>query len=492
MAPSPTGDPHVGTAYIALFDYVVARQTGGQFVMRIEDTDRERFSESSAHAILEAMKWLRITPDEGPEIGGPYGPYTQSERTAIYREYADSLVEAGHAYHCFCTKERLAEMRAQQEAEKKSVMYDRYCLCTHSDEQRRQMALDGVPHVVRMKMPDEGSTGWVDLVRGEVTFENALVDDQVLLKADGYPTYHLANVVDDHLMQITHVIRAEEWISSTPKHLVMYQMFGWEPPQYAHLPLLRNPDRSKISKRFGHTSLHWYRDEGILPEALLNFLALLGWSHPEEKEIFTREEMVEKFSFARFNTSGPVFDLEKLRWMNGVYIREMDIDELYPRVEPFLIKAGLLQEHPVPEEQAYCKQCIALEQEKVRALSEFPAQIAFMLTPNFEYEDEAVKKWLRPAPEHVRPAFYKMLERIEPLANAELTAEKYEEMTRAVAEELGVGAGKVIHPTRAALSGRTKGPSLFHMMELLGKDEVIYRFKRTLDMMQGGSSGNEK
>jgi glutamyl-tRNA synthetase len=487
-APSPTGDPHVGTAYIGLFDYVLARQTGGQYVLRIEDTDRERFSEAAAHAILEAMKWLNLPPDEDPEKGGPYGPYVQSERLAIYREYAEKLVEAGHAYYCFCTKERLAEMRKVQEAEKKSVMYDRHCLCALSEEERRQKMRDGVPHVVRMKMPDEGNTSWIDLVRGEVSFENALLDDQVLMKADGYPTYHLANVVDDHLMKITHVIRAEDWVSSTPKHLVLFGMFGWEPPYYAHLPLLRNPDRSKISKRYGHTSLHWYRNEGILPQALLNFLALLGWSHPEEKEIFPLNELIEKFTFARFNTSGPVFDLEKLRWLNGIYIREMSVDELYPLAEPFLIKAGILQEHPVPEEQEYAKKCIALEQEKVRALSEFPELVSFMFDPNFQYEDEAAKKWLRPAPEHVRPAFRKLLELIDPIPAAELTSECYEELVRGVAEELGVGAGKVIHPTRVAMSGRTVGPSLFHLMELLGKDGVRYRLKRTLDMMQGGGT----
>jgi len=484
-APSPTGDPHVGTAYVGLFDYLLARQTGGQYVLRIEDTDRERFSETAAHAILDAMKWLNLPPDEGPEIGGPFGPYVQSERLAIYREYAEKLVEAEYAYYCFCTKERLAEMRKVQEAEKKSVMYDRYCLCSMTELERRQKLHDGVPHVIRMKMPDEGNTSWIDLVRGEVSFENALIDDQVLMKADGYPTYHLANVVDDHLMRITHVIRAEDWVSSTPKHLVLFGMFGWEPPYYAHLPLLRNPDRSKISKRYGHTSLHWYRDEGILPRALLNFLALQGWSHPEEKEIFDLPEMIEKFSFDRFNTSGPVFDLEKLRWMNGVYIREMPIDELYPLVEPFLVKAGILREHPAAEEREFARRCIALEQEKVRALSEFPERVSFMFDPNFHYDDEAVKKWLRPAPEHVHPAFLKLIELIDPIPPAELTSEKYEELVRGVAEELLVGAGKVIHPTRVAMSGRTVGPSLFHLMELLGKDEVLYRLKRTLDVMRG-------
>ena len=486
IAPSPTGDPHVGTAYIGLFDYVFARQHGGQFILRLEDTDRERYRESSAHAILEAMDWLHLSPDEGPEIGGPVGPYIQSERLAIYRRYADELVEQGHAYHCFCTRERLAEMRAAQEAAKQDPMYDRYCLCEMSEEERQQKVRDGVPYVIRMKMPDSGASSWDDLVRDTVSFENALIDDQVLLKTDGFPTYHLANVVDDHLMGITHVIRAEEWISSTPKHLVLYNMFGWEAPRFAHLPLLRNPDRSKISKRHNHTSLHWYRDEGFLPEALLNFLALLGWSHPEDKEIFSLQELIEQFSFDRFNKTGPVFDLEKLRWMNGVYLRELPMDVLYPLVEPFLIKAGILQANPVPQEQAYARQCLELEHEKARTLSEFPGLISFMFDPNFDYDDEAITKWLRPAPEHVRPAFYKQIERIDALPESELTAEKYEELTRAIAEEVGVGAGKIIHPTRVAMSGRLKGPSLFHLMEVLGKQEVLYRFNRAIDITRGG------
>ena len=484
IAPSPTGDPHVGTAYIGLFDYAFAHHEGGQFVLRLEDTDRERYRESSASAILEALQWLGINPDEGPEIGGPVGPYVQSERLAIYRQYADLLVAAGHAYPCFCSKERLAEMRTAQEAAKSPVMYDRHCLDCLRDDERQQRLQAGEPHVIRMKMPRNGATTWVDLVRDEVSFDNALIDDQVLLKADGYPTYHLANVVDDHLMGITHVIRAEEWVSSTPKHLVLYAMFGWAPPRFAHLPLLRNPDRSKISKRHNHTSLNWYRDEGFLPEVLLNFLALLGWSHPEEKEIFSLDELVKQFTFARFNKSGPVFDLEKLRWMNGVYIRDMDIDKLYPRVEPFLQRAGLLPAEIKEDARAFARQCIALEKDKAHTLADFPALVSFMFTADFDFEEDALKKWLRPAPAHVRPAFQQLLARIAPLPAEELTAETYEALVREIAEALGVGAGKAIHPTRVAMSGRTKGPSLFHLMELLGKAQVQKRFERAMGMIE--------
>ena len=485
IAPSPTGDPHIGTAYMALFDYAFARHCGGQFILRIEDTDRKRYNEASARAILEALEWLGLTPDEGPSIGGPVGPYVQSQRLPIYQQHAQQLVEAGHAYYCFCTRERLAEMRAAQEATKQDVKYDRHCLRTLSAEERRRRAEAGESHVIRMKMPDTGVTTFTDSIRGEISFENALLDDQVLMKADNFPTYHLAVVVDDHLMGITHVTRAEEWISSTPKHLVLYQMFGWDIPQYAHFPLLRNPDHSKISKRHGHASLSWYRSQGFLPEALLNYLALLGWSHPEERDIFSLQELTERFSFERFNKTGPVFDLEKLRWMNGVYIRELPIAELYARAEPFLQRAGVLPPSPTPEEAAFAQRCLALEQGKAHTLADCPALVSFMCDRDFEFDEQALREWLRPAPAHVCPAFHKQIESIAALPESELTAGKYEEITRAVAEELGVGAGKVIHPTRVAMSGRTKGPSLFHLMELLGKDEVLRRFNRAIDLTRG-------
>ncbi len=482
IAPSPTGDPHVGTAYIGLFDYVFARHNGGKFVLRLEDTDRERYKESSAQAILDAMEWLGITTDEDPEKGGEYGPYIQSERLEIYKKYADILVDADFAYHCFCTRDRLTEMRASQEANKENIKYDRHCLCSMTKEERLTCAASGESFVIRMKMPDSGITGWVDLVREHVEFDNSLIDDQILLKTDGFPTYHLANVVDDHLMEITHVIRAEEWISSTPKHLVLYDMFGWEKPQFAHLPLLRNADRSKISKRFNNTSLNWYKEEGFLPEALLNFLAQLGWSHPEEKEIFTVNELVEKFSFDRFNKSGPIFDMEKLRWVNGIYIRDMDINELYNRVRPFLVNAGLVPLEASVDDDNYAREAIKLEQEKAKILSDFPNLVSFLFTDDYEFEDEAKNKWMSPAPPHVAPALVKLSEMIK-AHDGELTSEEYEAILRGAAEAIGVGEGKVIHPTRVALSGRTKGPSLFHMMELLKKEVVLSRISRMLEMI---------
>jgi len=486
IAPSPTGDPHIGTAYMALLNYAFAHHEGGQFILRLEDTDRERYRERSVQAILSALEWLGIPPDEGPIIGGPVGPYVQSERLAIYRQYAMQLIAQGDAYYCFCTRERLAEMRRKQEAAGQPTRYDRHCRDV-SDAERAQWLRDGVPHVIRMNMPDTGITTFTDVIRGKITFANALLDDQVLLKADGYPTYHLAVVVDDHLMGITHVTRAEDWISSTPKHLILYAMFGWQAPQFVHLPLLRNPDRSKVSKRCGHTSLQWYRDEGYLPEALLNYLALLGWSHPEEREIFSVAELVEAFRFDRFNTGGPIFDLEKLRWLNGVYLRALSVDELYLRAKPFMQRAGLVSAVPSANERAYATRCIILEQEKVRTLAEFPHHLDFMFTPDFPYADEAIAKWLRPAPAHVAPAFRSLQERLVNLMPEAFTADALEAIVRTTADMLKVTAAAVIHPTRAAMSGRTTGPSLFHMMEVLGRGQVLARLSRALAFVTGAA-----
>ncbi|MFH1132138.1 MAG: glutamate--tRNA ligase, partial [Pseudomonadota bacterium] len=294
IAPSPTGDPHVGTAYVVLFNYAYAKRHGGKFILRIEDTDQTRSSRGSEDAILRSLRWLGLEWDEGPDVGGPHGPYRQSERSAIYKEHADLLIERGHAYRCFCTPERLTELRAKQREAKQDPGYDGKCRELDPEEVAKRVAANE-PHVVRLKMPKDGETVVPDLLRGEVVISNQQSDDQVLMKSDGMPTYHLANVVDDHLMGITHVIRAEEWISSTPKHLRLYEGFGWELPTFIHLPLLRNKDKSKISKRKNPVSLDYYREIGILPQAMINFLALLGWSYGDDQEKFTLEQMVEKF-----------------------------------------------------------------------------------------------------------------------------------------------------------------------------------------------------
>jgi len=321
IAPSPTGDPHVGTAYIALFNLCFARQHGGQFILRIEDTDQVRSTHKSEQDILAALKWLNLDWDEGPDKGGPYGPYRQSERSAIYQEHVSVLLDKGHAFHCFCTAERLDELRKQQTADKVQPGYDGHCMHLGQHEVGKRLNL-GVPYVIRMKVPREGKCVIPDMLREPVEIEWSQVDMQVLMKSDGLPTYHLANVVDDHLMHITHVIRGEEWINSAPKHLLLYQYFGWDAPVLCHMPLLRNADKSKLSKRKNPTSIGYYQRMGYLPEAVINYLGMMGWSMPDGRELFTVQEMTDNFDLLRVSLGGPVFDTEKLDWLNGRYLRE--------------------------------------------------------------------------------------------------------------------------------------------------------------------------
>ena len=320
IAPSPTGDPHVGTAYIALFNYAFAKQLGGQFVLRIEDTDQKRSTTESEQAILDALHWTGLEWDEGPDVGGDFGPYRQSERREYYETHCQSLVDAGHAFHCFCSAEELDTMRAEQIAEKQTPRYDGRCARLTADEVSQRLA-EGHTHVIRMRTPTEGDCIVHDRLRGDIQIPWAQVDMQVLMKADGLPTYHLANVVDDHLMDITHVIRGEEWIPSAPKHQLLYQYFGWEMPELCHLPLLRNPDQSKLSKRKNPTSILFYRDQGFLPEAVLNYLGRMGWSMPDECEQFSLDEMVNAFDIDRVSLGGPIFDLDKLTWLNGQWLK---------------------------------------------------------------------------------------------------------------------------------------------------------------------------
>src|SRR4051812_34641500 len=336
VAPSPTGDPHVGTAYMALFDMAFAHRHGGQFVLRIEDTDQTRYVETAEQNIFDLLHWAGLTWDEGPDVGGAYGPYRQSERLDTYRKYAEDLIETGHAYRCWCSPERLKRIREEAQTRKEPPKYDRFCYGKTAEERRALGETSDRP-VIRMLVPDEGVTAFDDLIRGRIEFENRLIDDQVIVKADGFPTYHLAVVVDDHLMKVTHITRGEEWISSTPKHVLLYQWLGWEMPKLAHFPLLRNENRSKVSKRKNPwATLSWFRDQGYLPEALLNFLALMGWSMPDGREVFSFDDFVENVAFDRISPTGPIFDLTKLEWLNGHYIRQMSLSELADRVRPFL------------------------------------------------------------------------------------------------------------------------------------------------------------
>ncbi len=367
IAPSPTGqDLHIGNVYTALLNFAWAKRNKGNFILRIEDTDRTRLIEGSEDRIKKSLEWFGIIYDEGPDKSGQYEPYRQSERLEIYKKYAQELVSKSHAFYCFCSAERLSSMRGVQEASGMPTIYDGFCKKYSLEEALEKSKTES--YVIRMKTPDEGKTKFNDLVRGEIEFDNYLIDDQILLKSDGYPTYHLAVVVDDHLMQISHVIRAEEWISSTPKHVILYQFFGWELPIFAHVPILRNPDKSKLSKRKNPVWASWYREEGYLPEAVLNFLALMGWSHPEQKDKFDISEFISLFDPKDLKAVGPIFDINKLDWLNGLWIREMPIEELQKRLEKFYKNDT---EFSVVFESKHASLLIGLAQSRMKKLSEF-------------------------------------------------------------------------------------------------------------------------
>ena len=352
IAPSPTGDPHVGTAYMALFNWVFARQHKGEFILRIEDTDQARSTRESEQAIFSAIGWLGLDWDEGPDVDGPMGPYRQSERKELYLQHIQTLLDQGHAFHCFCSKERLDDLRAKQQAAKQTTRYDGHCLHLSREEIQTRLAA-GEAHVVRMRVPETGACTFRDRLRGEITIPYSQVDMQVLLKADGMPTYHLAVVVDDHHMKISHILRGEEWLNSVPKHQLLYSYFGWPMPELIHLPLLRNTDQSKLSKRKNPTSVTYYRDQGYLPEALCNYLGLMGWSMPNEEELFSLKEMTDAFDVDRISTSGPIFDQDKLSWMNGQYLRALDVEDYAAKVSAWMLnKERLTALIPLVQERA--------------------------------------------------------------------------------------------------------------------------------------------
>ena len=471
IAPSPTGDPHVGTAYMALFNRAFAHRRGGDFILRIEDTDQVRYNPDSVGEIIESLRWLNLMPDEGPGIGGDYGPYVQTERRDIYTEHAHRLVEQGAAYRCFCTSERLSEMRREQRARKEPTGYDRLCLRISPDEIRKNLD-EGLPYVIRMKTPDEGSITFTDAIRGEISIESRVLDDQVILKSDGLPTYHLAVVVDDHLMEITHILRAEEWISSAPKHVLLYRAFGWPLPVFAHFPLLRNSDHSKISKRKNNTSLKWYKEQGFLPEAMVNFLALMGWSMPDGSEVFGYEEVEREFTLERISLGGPVFDLVKLTNLNGKHIRMLSGDELYERLLPYL---------PTGIDFDRVRKVVPIIKDRLTRLGEFMELTAFFFGPPPPYEaDLLVPK------KNTRESALAVLKRTRTLLESlpePWTHEEWEAGMRSIAEELGMKAGDAFMVLRVAVTGSTMSPPLFESMEVLGKDAVLERVEGAVETL---------
>ena len=473
VAPSPTGDPHVGTAYMSLFNLAFARQQGGQFLLRIEDTDRARFRADSEQQVYDMLRWLGLEWDEGPDRGGPVAPYRQSERLDTYRPHVDRLVAEGRAYPCWCTAERLVQMREEQQRAKLPTGYDRLCLGKTYDE-RAALPGCGEAAVVRMLVPDDPPLTFVDLIRGEVSAPRP--DDQVLLKADGFPTYHLAVVVDDHLMGITHVVRGEEWISSTPKHLLVFDWLGWERPAFAHMPLLRNADKSKISKRKNPAArLTWFVEQGYLPEALVNFLGLLGYAAPDGSEVFTFAEMSASFDWSRVNTVGPVFDLDKLGWLNGHYLRELSEEEFSRRALPYLQRAGLVSDPATDGQLDVIARLTPLVQTRVAILSELPdlVRFAFVDETEFDLDPGAVAKTLTPDARGWLGAAADALASLPEWSTAAVDAT----LKATLVDGLGLKPRQALAPVRLAVTGRAISPPLYESMELLGRDVTITRLR---------------
>jgi glutamyl-tRNA synthetase len=482
FAPSPTGFLHIGTLHTALFAWLFARHNNGKFILRIEDTDQSRKVEGSVEAILEGLRWLGIDWDEGPEAGGAYGPYFQSERLELYHKAAEELVAGGHAYYCYCSQERLEAMRQLQVQRKQPPGYDRHCRELDPKERAQKEAEGAVP-VVRFKMPLAGVTSFHDHIWGDVTFENRLLDDFVLLKSDGFPTYHLANVVDDHEMRMSHVIRAEEWLSSTPRHVLLYAALGYDTPAFAHLPLLIGADRSKLSKRHGSVHVGEYRSEGYLPEAVMNFLAILGWSLDDKTEMFTRDDLIRSFTLERVGKTPAIFNKEKLNWLNGVYIRKLTPGDFAARALPFL-QRDLPAEVKRPLPKDYVQEVLPLVQERVKLLSEVTPLTRYFFAETLDYDPKLLISKDMTAESTVRAlaAARERLKRLQPF-----DAQTIESMLRPLAVELGLKTGQLFGALRTAVSGETATPPLFQMMAVIRKDRCLKRIDQAISSLQTAS-----
>ncbi|MCB1664585.1 MAG: glutamate--tRNA ligase [Pseudomonadales bacterium] len=475
IAPSPTGDPHVGTAYIALFNRCFAKQHGGEFILRIEDTDQARSTDKSERDILAALNWLGLSWDEGPDVGGNCGPYRQSERSGLYQEQIKHLLETGHAFHCFCSSERLNELRNQQMAEKSALGYDGHCLHLSQSEVAKRLAA-GEEHVIRMQVPREGDCQFRDMLRGEITIAWQQIDMQVLMKSDGLPTYHFANVVDDHFMQISHVIRGEEWINSTPKHLLLYQYFGWEAPTYCHMPLLRNPDKSKLSKRKNPTSINYYRDMGYLPEALVNYLGMMGWTMPDGREMFSVAEMTEHFDLLRVSLGGPVFDVEKLDWLNGKYIRETLSDDAF--MQQFAQWAFQ------PDKM---KRIVPLIRDRIGRFSDVASLAGFFLTGLPEITAQSFEhKQL--TPEQMRKSLQYTLWQLE--NSRAFDRDTIEQHCVTLAAHLELKIRDFLFPLFVAMTGKGVSTSVIDSISIIGLDVTRARLRHAITVL-GGISNKE-
>jgi len=475
FAPSPTGYLHVGGLRTALYNYLFARRNNGAFILRIEDTDRARYVEGSVENLLETLRWAGLDFDEGPgSKGGASGPYVQSERLPIYKANVEELLKSGKAYYAFETAEELKEVRQMQEKQQMPLRYSRKALELSAAEVQEKLNA-GIPAVVRMRIPDDPVIVFDDIIRGRVEIASEQLDDQVLLKSDGYPTYHLANVVDDHLMGITHVIRGEEWLPSTPKHVLLYRFLNWEPPRFAHLPLLLNPDRSKLSKRQGDVAVEEYRKKGFLPEALVNFVAFLGWNPGDEREVFTLQQLVEEFSLERVGKSGAVFNIEKLSWLNAQHLRSKSDAELLAMLkEEFSrssIEAGKFDDN-------YLLGVIRSMRERMTFVSDILVNSPYFFRPPDAYDPEVVRKRWKPESAGYLRSLTEQFSKLDASTGA-----NYEAALHRTAEAAGIKNAELIHPLRLAVTGVGGGPGLFDILSLLGKEEILRRIAKALETL---------
>jgi glutamyl-tRNA synthetase len=479
FAPSPTGAPHIGSVRTALFDWLWARHAGGKFILRVEDTDQKREVENGLELIIESLRFLGLDWDEGPDIGGAYGPYVQSQRLSSYQIHANILLDKGAAYYCYCTPQRLEQMRREQLARGEPTRYDRRCRW-YTPEERATHERAGEAKVVRLAVPLDGKTTLHDIVHGDLTIANKDVDDQVLIKSDGFPTYHLAVVVDDHLMKISHVLRADEWISSFPKHVLLYQAFGWEVPPHAHVPDVLGTDKKKLSKRHGATSVLQYRDEGYLPDALINFLARLGWSYDDKTELFSREDLIKAFTLDKIEHAGAVFDAAKLDWMNAYYLRQLPDDELAARLMPFFEQARL---------EADRDQLIVFApqiKERIKKLSDAVGIVDFLFVENLDYDSQLLISKGMDATSAVA-ALQAARATLEKYAAFD-DEEKIEAELRQAADRLGCKYAQFFGTLRVAVTGKTASPPLMRSLRVLGREKTFARIERGIKRLASYNS----
>ena len=484
FAPSPTGYVHIGSLRTALYNYLYAKKHEGSYIIRIEDTDQSRLVEDAITGMISSMEWADIKHDEGlfmnedghlEEIGD-YGPYVQSQRLPIYKKHVEELIEKGEAYYCFCSKERLEEVREQQKSAGKTPKYDGHCRHL-SDEEINEKLTSGQSHVVRLKLPAHHNIRFIDAIKGEIVVNTDDLDDQVLMKADGFPTYHLAVIVDDHYMKISHVVRGDEWLISTPKHIYTYEAFGWDPPQFVHLPVILSQSKKKLSKREGDVAVEDFRRKGYLPDALINYVALVGWSPEDGQEILSMTELIEKFSFERVSKSSGVFDVDKLNWVNNQYIRAYDLDVLTELCKPYFVNAGFLTEDACADQYEWMKKIVDVLRERLNRLDEISAYKDLFLQDDLVIEDAEAEEMI--LLEHVPELLKLLIEKIEALPEM-ITAVDVKQILKAIQKELGVKGKGLFMPVRVAITGQVHGPDIAKVIEILGNESVIKRIKYTL------------